>query len=199
VRGLTGDRLELALAAIDAANADDPTLVSTAQGAVPLAQLHGQLAFEWVKRLSPWADETVLLAARAHHLRRWELSRDSYQAGRAGYLRWRRDQKQRHARDVALLLSAARYDAATIERVQALIRRDDLAADPEAQLVEDGACLAFLATQLSSLSQRLEHDRLVEVLARTVAKMSPAARVMVHDVEMDAPSRALVAEAVSRR
>ena len=44
--------------------------------------------------------ETLLLAARAHHLRRWELPRDSYPVGRAGYLRWRRDQKAapRHGR-----------------------------------------------------------------------------------------------------
>jgi hypothetical protein len=198
VRGLNHDRFDRAVAAIDAANSDDPNRVSTADGEVPLAQLHGQLAFQWVQRLAPWADETVLLAARAHHLRRWELGRDSYQDGRAGYLRWRRDQKMRHARDVALILSAASYDPATIERVQSLIRRDELARDPEAQLVEDGACLAFLATQLDSLGERIDHARLIEVLARTAAKMSPAARLLVRELGLDESSRALLDEALQQ-
>jgi Domain of unknown function (DUF4202) len=198
VRGINLDRFDKAVAAIDAANNGDPTCVPTPDGDAPLAQLHGRLAFYWVQRLAPRADEAVLLAARAHHLRRWELDRHSYQDGRAGYLRWRRDQKQRHGRDVALILSAASYDAAFIERVQALIRRDELATDPDAQLVEDGACLAFMQTQLESLGARLEHDRLIDVLVRTLAKMSPPARRLVREVNLDDASQALIDEALNR-
>ena len=77
----------------------------------PLALAHGRLAAEWIDRLVPDADDTLKLAARAHHLRRWELPRADYPEGRAGYLRWRRDQKRRHAADVEALLVAAGYDA----------------------------------------------------------------------------------------
>ena len=43
----------------------------------------------------PAATEAQVLAARAHHLRRWVVPRTSYPEGRAGYLRWRTDQKRR--------------------------------------------------------------------------------------------------------
>ena len=46
------------------------------------------------------------LAARAHHLRRWELSRSNYPEGKAGYHRWKRDQRARHAADIGTLLAA---------------------------------------------------------------------------------------------
>ncbi len=97
-------RLETAAAAIDEANAADPNRITVRGTTEPLALAHGRLAAEWIDRLVPDADDTLKLAARAHHLRRWELPRADYPEGRAGYLRWRRDQKRRHAADVEALL-----------------------------------------------------------------------------------------------
>jgi Domain of unknown function (DUF4202) len=187
-----------AAAAIDAANAADPTSVTARGTEQPLALAHGRLAAEWVARLVPEADEALLLAARAHHLRRWEVPRASYSEGRAGYLRWRRDQKARHAGDVAQLLDGAGYDVATVERVQALIRRDGLSAgDPGAQAVEDAACLVFVETQLGSVAARLDHDRLLEVLRKTARKLSPAGIAALADVPISPAERALLDEALS--
>ena len=74
--------LDNVLAAIDAANREDPT--ATARG--PLALAQGELASDWLDRLAPNAGPELAVAARAHHLRRWELRRDTYPEGRAGYL-----------------------------------------------------------------------------------------------------------------
>ena len=164
----------------------------------PLALGHGLLASEWVTRLHGDADEALLLAARAHHLRRWELPRAQYEPGKAGYLRWKRDQRQRHARDVGELLAAVGYDSATIERVQALVRRDHLATDAGSQAVEDAACLVFIETQLADVSTLLEHDHLLDVIRKTAKKMSAAALVAVSDIHLGDPERALLAKALGR-
>ena len=185
---------ELAIAAIDAANRADPTHVLVRGASEPLALIHGRLADEWVSRLVPLAGETLRLAARAHHLRRWELARSTYPEGRAGYLRWRRDQKSRHAHDVAVIMIEAGYDQVLVERVQALTRRDGLGSDPETQAVEDAACLVFIETQLASVAGKLDHDKLIEVLRRTAAKMSPAALALVAEIPLG-DERALLAEA----
>jgi hypothetical protein len=190
-------RYEAASAAIDDANAGDPTRVDVRGRLEPLALAHGRLAVEWVERLDGDPGEAVLLAARAHHLRRWELPRDGYPEGRAGYLRWRRDQKVRHARDVEAILVAAGYDGGFVARVQALIRRDALATDPEARTVEDAACLVFLETQLGSLLDRLDHDHAVEVLRKTAAKMSPAGLAAAARLELAEPERGALAEALA--
>ncbi len=186
--GLSGPLYEAAIAAIDEANAADPTIVAVRGTLQPLALVHGLLASEWVARLHGDADDTLLLAARAHHLRRWELPRAQYELGKAGYLRWKRDQRQRHARDVGELLAAVGYESVTIERVQALVRRDHLATDAGSQAVEDAACLVFIETQLADVSTILEHDRLLDVIRKTAEKMSPAALAAVSDIQLGEPN-----------
>ena len=195
MRGLS-DRHDAAAAAIDSANAADPTIVSVRGADSPLALVHGRLAAEWIATLVPDADETLLLAARAHHLRRWEVPRASYPDGRAGYLRWRKDQKARHARDVEELLVGAGYGAADVERVQALIRRDRLASDPGAQAVEDAACLVFIETQLGDIAPRFDHAHLIDVIRKTARKMSPAGLAAASSLDLGPDERALLAEAL---
>lgn len=195
MRGLSA-RYAAAAAAIDAANAEDPNRVVVRGADEPLALAHGRLAAEWVGRLVPDAPEELLLAARAHHLRRWEVPRASYPEGKAGYHRWKRDQRARHADDVAAILTAAGYADGAVARVQALVRRDDLRTDPGAQAVEDAACLVFLETQLADVSTKLDRDHLLDVLRKTARKMSPAGLAAAAHVPLDDAGRALLAEAL---
>ena len=92
-------RLPTALAAIDAANAADPNCMTVDGVERPKELAHAEMVTEWVRRLRPDPSEALLLAARAHHLRRWAVPRSTYPDGRAGYLRWRRDMHQRHAEE----------------------------------------------------------------------------------------------------
>jgi Domain of unknown function (DUF4202) len=190
------DRFAVAVAAIDAANAEDPTTVTVRGDVQPLALAHGRLAAEWIVRLDPSAPEEVLLAARAHHLRRWQVPRTSYPEGRSGYLVWRRDQKQRHATDLAVIMAAAGYPTGEIARTQELVRRDRLATDPGAQAVEDAACLVFIETQLTSVAAKLEPERLREVIRKTARKMSPAAIDAISELQLTEHERSLLTDAL---
>lgn len=190
------ERYAAAIVAIDAANGGDPTRIVVRGVELPLAQVHGTLAAEWVEQLHPDADETWMLAARAHHLRRWELPRSSYEAGRAGYLKWKRDQRRRHADDAGALLAELAYDAITIDRVQALIRRDHLATDPGSQAIEDAACLAFVETQLAEVATKLDRAHLIDVLRKTAKKMSPEGAAAIARIPLGGTERALLREAL---
>ena len=190
-------RHDVAAAAIDAANADDPTVVLVRGQRLPLALAHGRLAAAWVQQMHFDAHETWLLAARAHHLRRWEVPRQSYPAGRAGYLKWRRDQKARHAGDVAELLVAAWYSGDEVERVQTILRRDRLSSDDGQQAVEDAACLVFLETQLADVAKRMEHGLLIDVLRKTARKLSAAGAAAIADIPLGDEERALLTEALA--
>lgn len=173
--GATG-RFEAALAAIDAANADDPHVLVVDGVARPKELAHAELVTAWVRRLDPDADEAQLLAARAHHLRRWALPRRDFPEGRAGYLRWRAAQKRRHAEEVAGILEGAGYGSDEIARVQQIVRKEGLGRDRAVQVHEDALCLVFLETQFGELIERVGEPKAVEVVAKTVAKMSPEAR-----------------------
>lgn len=190
-------RLASAIAAIDAANADDPHTLEVRGEVRPKEQVHAELMTQWLERLDPAATEAQHLAARAHHLRRWTLPRSSHPDGRAGYLRWRTALRRQHAEEVAAILEAEGYDGATIGRVQQIVRKEGLGHDPQVQVHEDALCLVFLETQLAATVDRLGDDKMVEVIAKTAGKMSPAALALVAELPMRDGDAALVERALA--
>jgi len=190
-------RFEDAIVAIDAANADDPNQIEVRGERQPKELAHAALMTEWVERLDPTATEAQRLAARAHHLRRWSSPRSSYPDGRAAYLRWRTALRQQHAEEVAGLLIAVGYDDATVARVQTIIRKDGLGSDPQVQVHEDALCLVFLETQLAATTDDLGDDKMLDVIRKTAAKMSPAGLAQVAELPMREHDRALIARALA--
>jgi Domain of unknown function (DUF4202) len=168
------DRLARALDAIDAANADDPHTIMIDGVSRPKELAHAELMTRWVRTLDPDCTDEQLLAARAHHLRRWTIPRDSFPDGRAGYLRWRTALKRQHADDVGEILRGAGYDGDVVARVQAIVSKQGLGRDPAVQVHEDALCLVFLETQLDELAGKLGDDKTIDVLQKTAKKMSPA-------------------------
>ena len=192
VDGKFDRRFERAITAIDAANADDPNRIVVRGDVVPKELAHAELVTEWVRALRPDASDALLLAARAHHLRRWTVPRTSYPAGRAGYLKWRRDLHEQHAREVGEILVGVGYDAGTIERVQNLVRKRALGRDPEVQTLEDALCLVFLETQFHDMVERLDPEKLHDVLEKTVKKMSPEAIARVPQLPLSPSDKTLL-------
>ena len=184
-------------AAIDAANAADPR----SHDGAPLALAQGRRAEEWVVRLDPGASDALRLAARAHHLRRWALPRSDYPEGRAGYLRWRRAQRERHARDLAAILDEARVDGSVADRAAQIVAKRGLGSDPEVQTFEDAVSLTFLETELRSVLDRLDDDtKAADIVAKTMAKMSAAGQEQAVAVAatLDERSYLVFTEATSR-
>lgn len=190
-------RFEAAIAAIDAANAADPETVTVDGADRPKEVAHAELMTRWLLRLDPEASEAQLLAARAHHLRRWEVPRSSYPDGRSGYLRWRTDLRKRHAREVASILEDLGYDDATVERVTAIINKRGLGVDPQVQAHEDALCLVFLGNQLAATVDRLGDEKMVEVLRKTAGKMSPEALALVGELPIRPHDLALIERALA--
>ena len=90
--------LETVLAAIDAANAADPTLEPDGR---PAALVYGERMSEELARRFPDASEHLRIAARGQHVERWKIARGDYPEGRAGYLAWRADEARAHGERVA--------------------------------------------------------------------------------------------------
>ncbi len=191
------ERFARAIAAIDAANAADPATIMVEGEPRPKELTHAALLCEWVARLVPAPGEALLLAARAHHIRRWTVPRSSYPPGRAAYLRWRRELRRFHADEAARILRAEGYDEPLIERVQQIVRKEELFSDPEVQTLEDGLNLVFLQTQFDEFRERLgDDDRLVGIVRRTWRKMSDRGREAALGLELSERGRVIVARAL---
>ncbi|MEM7437254.1 MAG: DUF4202 domain-containing protein, partial [Myxococcota bacterium] len=153
-------RLQEAIRKIDEANAEDPTMEDVNGTAYPKELVYGQRMSAWLDRFAPDAPEVVRLAARAQHIRRWEVPRDSYPEGRAGYLKWRTDLYKRHGDIVGEIMREVGYDDPTIERVKTLLRKRGLKTDPDVQLLEDVICLVFLRYYFHDFAKQHMEEKL---------------------------------------
>lgn len=170
------DKFQKALALIDAANGQDPNRENWQGRDWPKELLYSQRMSEWLARLAPNADEALRLAARAQHIRRWAVPRDSYPKTREGYLRWRAGLYEFHAQTAAELLARAGYDAATIERVGRILRKRGLKREADSQLIEDVACLVFIEHYFAAFAPEYDEAKVIDIVRKTWNKMSDTAR-----------------------
>lgn len=186
-----------ALAAFDAINAQDPEMLDDAGVPAPRALVHARSVSDWVDRLRPEASEALRLAARAHHLRRWEHPRSNWPMTREGYLRWRAELKRIHADAAAAVLAPLGYDEATIARVGALIRRERLKLDPESQTLEDAICLAFLEHDFDRFGPQHDPAKVIAIVRKTWAKMSEAGHAAALTLTLSAYAQDIVTQALT--
>lgn len=112
---------------------------------------------------------------------------------RAGYLTWRAKQKSHAASQVKELLGSMDdpLPDEDLERVSALMNKQDLATNEETKILEDVACLVFLDDQFDDFERKGGHDddKIVNILRKTWTKMSPKGREMA--LQMKHSDRAL--------
>lgn len=191
------ERFQNALAEIDAANARDPNREKTPEGAAPKELVYGRRMSAWLERLYPAAGIPLRLAARAQHIRRWEVPRSDYPEGRTGYLKWRTGLYGYHAEKAAEILAGVGYDTETVERVKFLIQKKNLRRDPETQALEDVVCLVFLEFYFDSFSNEHPEEKVVDILQKTWYKMSTVGREAALRLAMPERARRLVEKALA--
>ncbi len=171
-------RFQAAMTGIDRENARDPNLTVWAGASRPRELVYSEWLTAWVLKLAPDASEELRLAARAQHLRRWEIPRHTYPMNRAGYLKWRQTLKNFHAEEAGGILISCGYPEPAVARVRQLIRKELLPEDPETCVLEDALCLVFLEHQLAGLLGRSTEEKVVNALRKSWGKMTPRARAL---------------------
>lgn len=164
--------LQQALARFDQLNSADPVL----ENGEPRALLYGQRMSAQLQAFCPSASVALQLAVRAQHLQRWQIGREQFSADRAGYHAWRKACAEHHARRAGEILAELGADDALINRVAQLIRKERFKADPEAQTLEDVACLVFLQHDFEPFLAKTEPEKIPAIVQKTWAKMSAEGR-----------------------
>ncbi|MEX2303372.1 MAG: DUF4202 domain-containing protein [Bryobacterales bacterium] len=189
-------RFRAAIERFDAANAEDPNVETHAGKPYPKELLYSQRMTKALDALEPSASEAIQLAVRAQHICRWKIPRNDYAKGRDGYRKWRTELGRFHAETAGKILRETGYDATTIERVQAILRKERLKADPDAQLLEDAACLVFLEHYAAEFVQEHAEPKLINIFRRTWSKMSPRGQKAALQLDLPGPVRAIVGKAL---
>ena len=191
------DRLDSVLAAIDEANARDPSSIEADGKLLPRALLYGRRMSAVLGKFMADAPEVLLIAARAQHIERWTIPRASYPEGRIAYLKWRKDLQQHHAKRCGGLMRAAGYGEDDIEKVGALLRKERLKYDPLTQALEDVICLVFLQYEAPEFIALHEDDKVRGILAKTARKMSPTGLAEAGKLTLEPRLARLLTEALA--
>ncbi len=168
--------LQSVLDRIDAANAADPAREMDGDGETPAALLYGKRMSAVLAELEPNATDVLQIAVRGQHIERWTRPRKDYPEGRTGYLAWRRDAGRFHAGRVAELMALEGYDDNACARAAALIRKEKLKSDRDAQILEDVACLVFMRWYFNAFAGNRTDAELFDIVAKTARKMSARGR-----------------------
>jgi hypothetical protein len=190
-------RFATAIDRFDAANARDPNVTIVDGAPQPKELVYARRMTEWLDRLEPSASEALQLAARSQHLMRWSIPRSEFPMDRPGYLKWRTTLYDFHAEKAGEILREVGYDDATIGRVRSLIRKQGIKTDPEMQLLEDVICLVFLENYFAEFAADQDEDKLVRILRRTWAKMSPRGHQAALGINLPERERKLIERALA--
>ena len=189
-------RLEEAYRRFDRANAEDPNVEEVDGRPMPKELIYGQRMSARLDAFAPEAPEVVKLAARAQHIRRWEVPRESYPEGRAGYLKWRTDLYKRHGDIAGKIMKDVGYEDSAIERVQTLLRKRGLKTDPDVQLLEDVICLVFLEHYFHDFAKKHEEEKLIPIVQKTWNKMTDRGHAAALALDYAPEDLALIEEAL---
>ena len=198
---LQSSRFAAVIAAIDAANADDPRRLTVEGTARPYEVIYAQRMTERLGIMYPEASEALRIAARAQHIRRWDIPRTRYPEGRSGYNDWRKACREHHSEVVGDIMRAHRYSGEEIARVGALVKKMQIKKDRESQALENVVDVVFLEHYFDEfLAKYVTYDdtKIIDILGKTLRKMSPKGHQAALALTLPDRTRKLVMEAVAR-
>jgi hypothetical protein len=181
---------------IDAENAKDPNHEIYQSKSFPKELLYSKRMYDRLMNFCPNASEAVQIAAKAQHICRWKISRESYPMDRLGYLKWRENLKKFHAKTTSEILKKAGYDDIFIARVSFLIEKKLLKKDAETQLLEDIICLVFLTFYLEEFVQKHDSNKLKNIILKTWNKMSETGQEEALKINFSNSNLVLIKEAL---
>ena len=188
-------RFAEAIERIDTANREDPRTEIIDGQAHPRELLFAQRVYKWVEQLVTDPSDDLLLAARAHTLRRWVIPRDQYPMTTVGYHQWRNALAQFHAVEAESILRAVGYSDDNIQKIKAFITKNNWPENHEACALEDADCLVFLETKLRDYIDAWEESKTLRILERTLRKMTPDGRARAYQLKLGDRERELVRKA----
>ena len=193
------EQLQQAFAAFDLYNSKDPNTETYNGVTYPKEVLYGQRMTARLNAYAPHASTALQLAARCQHIGRWEIARNSYPMDKKGYLQWRNVLKTHHAKLAEQILQSCRYDQDTIDKVKFLLVKKELYTNPDTQILEDVICLVFIEHYLEDFTEKHEPRKVVDILQKTLKKMSPRAIEEAGKIPVSEKIKTLIHQALQSR
>lgn len=186
---------------IDAANADDPRTTEVDGVQRPYEVVYSERMTARLLAMYPDASETLRIAARGQHIRRFDLPRSGYPEGKIGYNEWRKACREHHARLLGEIMAKHGRSAEEIERVAMLVKKEQLKKDRESQALENVVDVVFVEHYFDEFVGKYasyDDDKIIDIIGKTLRKMSPKGHQAALQLDLPERTRRLVMAAVER-
>ncbi len=194
---LQSEKFKKAIQLFDKANAQDPNVEIFEGKEFPKELIYAERMTNQLNKFAPDANEALQLTVRCQHICRWEIPRDSYEMNRVGYLTWRKDLKDFHAKKAAEILKECGYSQEIIDEVEFLLLKKQLKKNADTQTLEDVVCLVFLEFYFSKFSKKYAEEKLIDIVQKTWKKMSEKGHKAALELQLSEASLALITKALS--
>lgn len=194
---IQSEKFKKAIQLFDAANSLDPNKELFEGKEVPKELLYAERMTNQLNTFAANSSEALQLTVRCQHICRWEIPRDSYEMNRVGYLTWRKDLKDFHAKKAAEILNEVGYKEQTIADVEFLLLKKQLKKNADTQTLEDVVCLVFLEFYFSKFSEKYSEEKLIDIVQKTWAKMSEKGHDAALKLKLSEAALALIKKALS--
>lgn len=166
---------EAVITAIDQANQHSPrkTIVDGTERSYE--NVYSERMTSTLERMYPEASELLKIAARAQHIRRWDILRADYPLGPKGYNNWRKTCREHHAQIMDGIMSAHGYTEQDIEAVGIYLKKQKLKKNDESQALENIVDVVFLEFYWDEFVEKFpqyDDDKLIDIVGKTLLKMS---------------------------
>jgi len=195
------EQFNAVIKAIDAVNAEDPRQITVDGTDHPFETVYADRMTETMQRMYPDASELLRIAARAQHIRRWQIPRDTYPRNKEGYQKWRLEMRQLHAELVGDIMGDNGYSKDDIALVGTFLRKERLKRVADSQALENVVDVVFLDYYWDDFVTKFsdyDDDKLIDIVGKTLRKMSSHGHAAALALDLPPETARIVLAAVER-
>ena len=195
------DQFNAVITTIDAVNAEDPRKITVDGTQCPYEAVYAERMTETMHRMYPDASELLRIAARAQHIRRWQIPRDTFPRNKEGYQKWRLGMRQLHAELVGGIMADNGYSTDDIALVGSYLRKERLKREADSQALENVVDVVFLEYYWDDFVTKFsdyDDDKLIDIVGKTLRKMSSHGHSAALDLDLPSETARIVLAAVDR-
>lgn len=166
---------EAVITAIDEANLASPRKSNVDGVERSYENVYSERMSHTLARMYPEASELLKIAARAQHIRRWDIPRGDFPLGPKGYNNWRKTCREHHAEIMRGIMAENGYTEAQILQIGTYLKKQKLKKDDTSQALENVVDVVFLEYYWDEFVEKFpqyDDDKLIDIIGKTLLKMS---------------------------
>lgn len=162
----------------------DPEKVVIDSDTIASELLYSNRMLQILEIYEPGADLSLKVAVQCQHLKRWEVERNLFPLDRKGYHQWRREVMGHQLKMTENLLVTCKVAPGEIESIISMLKNQGNKSIPEAQTIQDVACIVFLKWYFEPFAKKHDEGKVVDILKKTTRKMSEKAFEVLKGIDL---------------